>query len=893
MGLLAVVLAVSTLTACADITLVPRGEKGGYLTLAQIDEALVAIAEATAPHSSLTDIGTSVEGRPIRALCLGTTCANITSALVAPSSPAALFTGLMHAREPLGMMACIHYAATVASAWRSGKADAVALLNHRTLHFVPAVNPDGYAANLAVWGHPLRDLMRRKNRRRACNSGDSDTGIDINRNFDFYFSVDDLGSSPSPCADDYRGPNAFSEPESVALRNLVLQLNFSIALNWHSYGRFVNLPWAVQRAGSPPPPVYDTYLNIAASFGALTGFGYGHPYDGGLYSCNGEASDWMLSARGTYAMSPELGPHMTAPFEASMWPSERAQPALLAEALAISARAAWAAGPLLEASVKPATGPSLVSCGAACAQIDLVVSIRNNGVRRSDGALAVVLVDAGADIASAALCSPNDSSENVCTRTWGSIGLSLCGLQSASWPPPSPQGGLTCPAPSTRVIDEILGDTGPRALRGAVGADDISDYTSRRLEELVSRGSMQHRPTLARSTALLALTREMLHLDAAIASGSHPGSATAAGLNHSDTAPAALSHADAARGRTDSDHVSARLDASAVAAELDIREAASYAKYPRSRRALQSLDTIMAVPVTVGGNVGAAAVLRVNGGLGLDAQHEASPVALRLQLPVADAAACTARAATAVGRDGGCLGATQEPPAALLAISDETTCVVYGVSCRGNLTVLLRGATGCAPCALLRTSRWADIIGLAMSGGISPSPATVVPSHPSVATPAVSSTTTATPSVSIMPRESVSAMATTVPPPLEVTSSGPTPSATASISYSPSALTALPDSGVTPVNVSRTPPSEHSTNSIEWIGQHFDGESLAAFFITMIGVTAVVLVAFRRVVFRRSESNAEQQPASGGSRSVTRASAAAAAALPPGAPVRMAIVSSV
>jgi hypothetical protein len=37
-------------------------------------------------------------------------------------------------------------------------------------------------------------------------------------------------------------------------------------------------------------------------------FGFGHPYDGGLYSCNGEASDWMLAAAGVLAYSPELGP---------------------------------------------------------------------------------------------------------------------------------------------------------------------------------------------------------------------------------------------------------------------------------------------------------------------------------------------------------------------------------------------------------------------------------------------------------------------------------------------------------------------------------------------------------------------------------------------------------
>lgn len=39
-------------------------------------------------------------------------------------------------------------------------------------------------------------------------------GVDLNRNYGSYWGVDNQGSSPSKCAEDYRGEFAFSEPET-------------------------------------------------------------------------------------------------------------------------------------------------------------------------------------------------------------------------------------------------------------------------------------------------------------------------------------------------------------------------------------------------------------------------------------------------------------------------------------------------------------------------------------------------------------------------------------------------------------------------------------------------------------------------------------------------------
>ena len=69
----------------------------------------------------------------------------------------------------------------------------------------------------------------------SCNG--VDIGVDLNRNYSFKFNYDDSGSTNGGCNQDYRGPNAFSEPETRAMRDLVNQVkNVKIALNLHAFG---------------------------------------------------------------------------------------------------------------------------------------------------------------------------------------------------------------------------------------------------------------------------------------------------------------------------------------------------------------------------------------------------------------------------------------------------------------------------------------------------------------------------------------------------------------------------------------------------------------------------------------------------------------------------------
>lgn len=65
-------------------------------------------------------------------------------------------------------------------------------------------------------------------------------GVDLNRNYNWAFAKDNEGSSGDPCAEDYRGPHPFSEPETRAIRDfLVNHDQVKFAINFHAYGNLM------------------------------------------------------------------------------------------------------------------------------------------------------------------------------------------------------------------------------------------------------------------------------------------------------------------------------------------------------------------------------------------------------------------------------------------------------------------------------------------------------------------------------------------------------------------------------------------------------------------------------------------------------------------------------
>lgn len=257
----------------------------------------------------------------------------------------------------------------------NGDLDAIHLLSSRQLWFILVVNPDGYARNekQQVWKHG--EIGQRKNTRPGC-SNSLDTGVDLNRNYDVCFAVDNIGSNPDVCAEDYRGPHPFSEPETEAVRRFVERpgRDISAALNYHSYGRYFNVPFACESSGVPVGTNGSTFGALAGEMTRYNKFQYGQPWkDSNLYTVNGETSDWMWQAHGIFAMSPEVGPDFSVPNDVGFWPPREQVPALSAELHYSNVHLARVSGPMYALEV--------ASVAVAGDAIRASLTISNGGLR--------------------------------------------------------------------------------------------------------------------------------------------------------------------------------------------------------------------------------------------------------------------------------------------------------------------------------------------------------------------------------------------------------------------------------------------------------------------------------------------------------------------------------
>ena len=181
---------------------------------------------------------------------------------------------------------------------------------------MPTVNIDGVKLISDHFDERNQFPLIRKNRhifwdQRDCNI--ELQGVDLNRNYGFKFGYDNIGSSRFGCWEDFRGSNAFSEPETQAMRDFVIDYNnIRVAINLHAWGPMFITPFNFDNDQNDL--LSDNHLKAQAFYDNIfyndvspLGYTYGNGAITIGYTANGEASDWMLGVRGIYAISPEIG----------------------------------------------------------------------------------------------------------------------------------------------------------------------------------------------------------------------------------------------------------------------------------------------------------------------------------------------------------------------------------------------------------------------------------------------------------------------------------------------------------------------------------------------------------------------------------------------------------
>jgi hypothetical protein len=201
------------------------------------------------------------------------------------NEPQVFFNGATHAREPMGTHTCISFASLLCMSY--GHDSLVTwLVNNREIYFVPVMNPDGYVYNSDSGG---AGAYWRKNRHIIVAPS---VGIDLNRNYGYKWGCDDVGSSPSPGSETYRGPSRWSEPEVAAIRDFEAAHRFRTGIDFHTYAQDNLYPWAY--TGTPAPEV-TLLQEIGDTFEANNGYANTGQWYSSLYPSNGTSVDWELS----------------------------------------------------------------------------------------------------------------------------------------------------------------------------------------------------------------------------------------------------------------------------------------------------------------------------------------------------------------------------------------------------------------------------------------------------------------------------------------------------------------------------------------------------------------------------------------------------------------------
>jgi hypothetical protein len=260
----------------------------GYRTNEQIFARMRALAaKGSAFGVELVDIGDSWEktqgkgGSDILAL-------HFTKG---KGKPVVTFAGCHHAREIVTPEMVLKMAEHLVDGYGTD-AEVTAAIDTRDIWIVPVVNPDGHA--LAVKGQDQRKNTNTQ------TGGKRRIGVDLNRNYATAWGK--VGDSGQPESDVFRGTEAFSEPETKAMRDLHTKNPPAVFLSFHSYSNAVMWAWDNQHA---PPADAAKLSALGKKLGQLSGY---DAYQGAeMYLNGGDDIDWTYDKFKTFAYTIEVG----------------------------------------------------------------------------------------------------------------------------------------------------------------------------------------------------------------------------------------------------------------------------------------------------------------------------------------------------------------------------------------------------------------------------------------------------------------------------------------------------------------------------------------------------------------------------------------------------------
>ena len=323
-----------------------------YHNYSEIVTILIALNETYPEIVDVFSIGKSWQNRDIY-------CVRLTNESDIREKPQVLFASYHHAREPITAELALYFVVYAAENYGTN-VTVTELLNGSEIYVVVALNVDGFSLFEVNDGQRknarptnedydaltdedppedengdglIEDLWNVSNPDYPVyirtegfdNDGDGKSGedwiggVDLNRNYDLHWRG---GGAHSPRSEIYEGPAAFSEPETQAIRNLVLSHNFSYGIDFHSGIELILYPWSWT---SSPAPDQVKFVEIASDLSDLTG-GTEYEQAFGLYAAYGTCSDWLYGNSSILALTCEIfgneswiGSQTPGPYPNTVW----------------------------------------------------------------------------------------------------------------------------------------------------------------------------------------------------------------------------------------------------------------------------------------------------------------------------------------------------------------------------------------------------------------------------------------------------------------------------------------------------------------------------------------------------------------------------------------------
>lgn len=231
-------------------------------------EEIIALADSLAEHfpsiCRKVQYGSSIEGRELVALKISD------HPEINETEPEVIFDGGCHGDEIGGAENLIRFARDLCLGYGADTL-ITGLIDSREIWLYLMVNPDG------------RVHMSRFNA----------SMVDLNRDYGF---MDDLsGGSTGP----------YSQPETKALRNCILDHCFSVYISYHSGMQQAAYPWAYRKESAPDIPNFWTLSKNYAETSLYSYLEYGQSYTI-MYQTNGMSVDFAYGTTGLCCFTLEL-----------------------------------------------------------------------------------------------------------------------------------------------------------------------------------------------------------------------------------------------------------------------------------------------------------------------------------------------------------------------------------------------------------------------------------------------------------------------------------------------------------------------------------------------------------------------------------------------------------